>query len=483
MLDFLNKFNQLPQEVKDKISSPAVMAAIDDLEKKYQLNLATLILKIMVKEVIFSDLVRYFGEELKMDKDKAEKLTFELKNKVFYSLFDYLGIKFEAPTQFYKVDKEPTPVEKEVKLLERIPHEIINKPSSTLLEMKVKTELEEEIEELSEEFKDSKIKNSLKPLPANQEKGSSFYFDPEDEEEIQQSTRKIDNQDKLSENLLDKKLDEAISQSQVSFSSQLLVDRCKQILATYIKGIRNRLDTRLTLAKEITAGGLALDEMAIDRMTGLIDKLKRPIQAEKLQAPKKIILPEDRITVQKYLSLKEIGVRDVEYDFASMGKKPEVKEVVAQEKVLEPPLKLVMDRPAEVKPAEKISFRKPPEISNRVKVEDVKIIPKTMGPIEELRFLDLVSFRRLDIDPTDAAIKIKEKIKLLELEQYSKRLEAIKAWRMSPVYQLYLGIGEAAISQNASVESIIEYRKKNNEEYLNANEFEAIMSLNKELRF
>ena len=48
MFDYLTKFNELPRELREKVSSPAAIVAVDALEKKYGVNLAALVLKVMV---------------------------------------------------------------------------------------------------------------------------------------------------------------------------------------------------------------------------------------------------------------------------------------------------------------------------------------------------------------------------------------------------------------------------------------------------
>jgi len=123
------------------------------------------------------------------------------------------------------------------------------------------------------------------------------------------------------------------------------------------------------------------------------------------------------------------------------------------------------------------------EPESKVRVEDVKFVPRVMGPIDELKFLDLINWRRLDKEPAKITKKVKEKIELLEEESYAKRLEGIRCWRLSPVNRLYLAMGQASISNNQPVDVIIEERKKQGEEYLTSQEFEAIMDLNRELRF
>ncbi len=121
--------------------------------------------------------------------------------------------------------------------------------------------------------------------------------------------------------------------------------------------------------------------------------------------------------------------------------------------------------------------------TGKVKMEDVKYVPKLMGPIDELGEMDLVNFRRLSQDPATAAAKIKEKLKNLEDEGYSQKLSGIKAWRQSPVNKLYLTIGQESMNHKKPVNIIIEDKKTANQDYLTDQEFTAIMDLNKSLRF
>jgi hypothetical protein len=119
----------------------------------------------------------------------------------------------------------------------------------------------------------------------------------------------------------------------------------------------------------------------------------------------------------------------------------------------------------------------------KVKMEDVKHVPKLTGPIDELREMNLVNFRRLSRNPRDAVLKIKKKISFLEEESYTKRFEGIKAWRQSPVNKLYLEIGQESIINKKPVNVIINNRKQARKPYLSEAEFKAVMDLNKDLRF
>ena len=67
--------------------------------------------------------------------------------------------------------------------------------------------------------------------------------------------------------------------------------------------------------------------------------------------------------------------------------------------------------------------------------------------VDELRYMDLIGFRRLCKTPEDIVSKVKEKINLLEEENYAKRLDGIKAWRQNSVNKIYLEIGHESINQ------------------------------------
>ena len=106
-----------------------------------------------------------------------------------------------------------------------------------------------------------------------------------------------------------------------------------------------------------------------------------------------------------------------------------------------------------------------------------------MGPVEELRSLNLIDFRRLSNNPRQAIAMINEKINLLEQESFGQRLAGIKAWRESDLYRLYLEIGRQSLQQGRLVKEIVGERIKNSQPALTEGEFEAIMDLNKNLRF
>jgi hypothetical protein len=219
MLSYLTKFNNLPDDLRAKISAPAVMQAIGELEKKFNLTLATLVMKVMVKEISIIDLTKYFIFENNLSQHDAADLTGQLKKSVFGGAADYLGIIAEKEDNSRLVDSW----------------------------------LEKKKEEIAV-------------------RSSSFFFSPEDEEEIKIIAQKLigaggeNSSDKSEEILRD-----IISSIEEPFSSMELNKRFEQILKTYVKGIRTKIDTRQALAKPINSGGLEMELPRIDVILNLVD--------------------------------------------------------------------------------------------------------------------------------------------------------------------------------------------------------------------
>jgi hypothetical protein len=369
-------------------------------------------------------------------------------------------------------------------------------------------------------------------------KGAGFFFSPEDEEEIRELTKNIDGGAKkeLAGEEIEKKLNTIISLAQINFGSQELQDRFRSILKVYLRGIRNRIETKQTLKKTFLDGGLGFDDDSTDEVMKIVDNV-RGEEVIPMKTPVKIRLPEDEVARKAHdgenSSSENIGMRDVDYDFSSaIAKKAEEKKVLSsdQEYVIKSVKKLdldhelappppsiikISDQPKVLSPEKKTKeepdiktetkkskmmpmenfelkrsvkikapYRGQNETVGKKKMEDVKYVPpKIMNPIDELRYMDLVNFRRLALNTEKQVRKIKEKISLLEEEKYSKRAEAISAWRQSPVNRLYLSLGQKSISENKPIDVIIEEKKNSGEDYLTSDELKLIMDLNKDLRF
>jgi hypothetical protein len=494
MLSYLQKYKDLPAEMKRKASSPEVMAAIKEMEQSYGINLASIVMRIMVRELTLVDLPRYLVFEHGMNGKQAQKLTEELKEKVFQRMSDYVDVPREKAQNVEESESSPAQAAE-------IPPDSGPEP----------------------------------PQPSSVY-SSSFFFSPEDEEEIKKLSQKLNSgytgkKDEQSDPVEDK-AGAIIKDIDLDMSSRELNDRLKQILITYLKGVRNKVSVKEAMAKPAASGGLELDARTIDSIVEAADRYsqtQQPIQKSRAgygSDGKAGPIP-DEDSRAKWEKLRQgYGERDFKYDFSQMKKpagqageeeKPQAS-ADGSEKT-EPEASSEEGAPLGQKPGEASAPHSKPEEpeprkaesagqpgpkakepeyrdatgapkvrqaaspGGKKRMDDVKYKPKLTGPIEELKGLTLVDFRRLGNDPQAASRKVADKIEYLAGESYAKKTAGIKAWRQSPVNRLYLEMGQQSVGEHKKIDSIIEKRQEEGLDTLSKSEFMAIMELNKNLRY
>ncbi|HUT22253.1 MAG TPA: hypothetical protein VMX18_02480 [Candidatus Bipolaricaulota bacterium] len=112
-----------------------------------------------------------------------------------------------------------------------------------------------------------------------------------------------------------------------------------------------------------------------------------------------------------------------------------------------------------------------------------EVTPAIMGPLDEMRTMDLVNLRRLGSSKDEIVNEIMEKVNLLGEESAQKKYEAIIAWQRSPVYQLYTNLAFESIKENKPVAEIIALKAGEGKETLSQDEFQAILELNSKLQY
>lgn len=115
-------------------------------------------------------------------------------------------------------------------------------------------------------------------------------------------------------------------------------------------------------------------------------------------------------------------------------------------------------------------------------VSDVTFTPKLVGPTDALRSMTIQDFRRLSKDPKEATLKIKDKIDLLADESFERRTEGVKAWQACESNRTYLSMLRASLEGEPLVQVIAKLQNAA-QPVLTKEEFDAIMELNRDLRF
>lgn len=450
MLEYLEKFKKLPADIQQKISSQEVLLAIDDLTGRYGVDLAGFVMRVMVGEILFKNLLANLVKEYDLEPEQAELLEAELRDRVFHRVQDYLlgTAKPEAATK-----AEALVVEHYVEAAEKNEGKTKKLPPG-----------EEE-----------KLLPGKKPPTKSQGAGGKSFLD-EDAKEIEALKKNMPSPAEDQAARCARVAEDVLSESGLNFPSEGLVNRFKQIIITYARGIRTKIEVRETMLKPVINGGLNLDGREADRILAIANK---KIEVENKKAPlgKVLETPADFVfkkeEIEEALGKKPAPVPEAEYDLAAEIKKGNVSQ---------PPDLSGAAAEQAVPDSQEMAKRTSAVVGGKKKMEDIKT-PKVMSPIDELGYMDLVTFRRLDADPVRRCKKIEDKITLLGKEGIDRQLAGIKAWRLNPVNKTYLSMGQESIAQGKDIDGIIVDRKGKGLNYLTRAEFEAIMDLNNRLRF
>lgn len=296
---------------------------------------------------------------------------------------------------------------------------------------------------------------------------------------------------------------EVLKESQVTLSDPVLLKRLLAIFVTYLKGIRDIIETREILLRQAKIGGVELSpDVAEKVLKKLVEKSKGlPTLTQKIIEDIPFVASDEKILKRQgpFGSFPEYTIRRAKTFVPPAAEKKESPPppLAPKEEPAKPPepkekkdiLKMIQDIPEYtiVKKAEapQRGTPTPPKISQKVEPVVIKEKQKMelVGPIDELRELDITEFRRLDPNPKTVCQKIREKLRVLEKESFQDMASGISAWRQSPIVKLYIAMGQESIIMRIPIEKVIEKRKSESKPFLTLEEFDAIMDLNEKIRF
>lgn len=318
---------------------------------------------------------------------------------------------------------------------------------------------------------------------------------------------------------LNQAVDEVVKEINLDFPDKNSETRFKNIIVSFFRDVRTSIETKIIFKRNSQIGGMGLNQETTDRIMEILEKEKPRINKESLkeipplspkvppslpkpappppqpktvarveppQPPQPVPTLQSKIIPQFKLPVPVVKQKSVE------EKKPlvEPKEDLKIQPELKIPPKVSPEAPpkADHQPAEtrvekeEMPIHRPAPETGKTTVEEIKVQPRVYGPIDELKTITLIDWRRWG-SPKEVAKKIQDKINLLAEESLVKKSEGIKAWKGSEVNQLYLDIGVESINQGKSVNEIISQRKQQNKPTLSEEEFNAVVELNQKLRF
>lgn len=284
-----------------------------------------------------------------------------------------------------------------------------------------------------------------------------------------------------------------------------LVDRCKQIIESRLREVRTASDTQKQIERSVETGGLGISGRKLADMTQTIEQAFDRLQqhaSEKVAQEKVAYLEKKQAqeTAKQTTAEKEEKMMTKRY-VELTGKMPDahvspaapssarVSGAVSKDVAMDQrtqsidtaKVRTVIEatkKETDVRPLPTSSQGK----GARPEMQDVKFVKRLSGPIDELRSVSLIDFRRMAKTPELAMEKMVSLVHLVEDQGYDKRVEAIRAWQSSPLYQQYLTIARNAMQEGKPLEEMRSAVAKSGET-LSKEELAAILKLNGELRF
>ena len=542
MLEYLQQYNNLPQSLRDALAAPGIIAAIHNLETKYKISLALVVIKAAIGELTPANLAAGLVTDCKLAESDAARLASDLKQSIFFVLPAFKASPIVKLSDESKVESRTVPA---------------GRQESESLEMK------------------SRLDVVSTGTSATLSTGAST---------------------------VDERVTDLIKKAKIDLASQSLIDRLRQILRTYLLGVRDRIAAMDALTKPIELGGLAFSkvlaedllriadgktaaalsqnvntrpslpvsldatsrELGYDLMTALAAKgqAKAPINPLSTQSRlaqqqqtnpnaviKKTVLPTnlpwqadgtrsidsgvvkaspivklemkksapeahqpgaEKVSVLSRAEAESLvkatsavlstspAVVEKKVEIApALNAKPAITDVaktiplpaIATEVTVIKDVPAIVTKEALKPTSTKLStgvVKVAPERYNKtesgeIKMDDVHFTPRVFTPIDELKYMTLKNFRNLNADPVAATEIVKHKLEALAKDDFSWRLEGISAWKQCPVNKMYVDIYHTAMSEGKQIGQVIEAKQKASPEALTSAEFEAIFSFNQEI--
>ncbi len=126
---------------------------------------------------------------------------------------------------------------------------------------------------------------------------------------------------------------------------------------------------------------------------------------------------------------------------------------------------------------------KTPAAPVQKKSADIRPGIKLIGPVDELRTMSMVDFRRLSNDVTVRIQKIRSRIEVIAEDGPHEKIRAIQAFEQSAPVRLYREILKRSLIEQKSTEVLCEEYKKQGKEFLDLDEITALRQFLTQIRY
>lgn len=303
-------------------------------------------------------------------------------------------------------------------------------------------------------------KSALSPAPSKPDAGSLL----EEEAPTKSTDMPLLSSDKNNE------ADAIIKKLNISLPPHV-VGRLRRQIGLRLKDVRSEDETKEWLMTPEAELGVGLNEAQAQSVLkacreyseksakapiGLVEPLKKSIP------PAKAIMKEEEMLPQKY---SEPNPPATSSPFTAFKRPPSMsKETKSFDDLMK--TKAAATAPEPEKP-----------VQSRPIIRDIAPSKQvSLGPIDEVRMMTLTDFRRLSSVPAEAAARLKQKFINLRDESYVLFLDALDAWKVSPLRLDYIGRVNEAINSGKPLDQVLADKNQ-----IQLNEIRALIEMEKEL--
>ena len=247
----------------------------------------------------------------------------------------------------------------------------------------------------------------------------------------------------------------------IKFDNPNLAERFRHVIRPALKGVKDLADARRQLALTEDKGGVGMGHNQVEEVIGLIERLHaKDRELETRAVTAKPVAPASMLPmVEEHEELVPMVTGGIAS--APAGPRNDAGQKLNQ---------LIQQSAAD----------QPMDLGRTM--HDVVARPIAMGPIEELRTMDLTDFRRLAAKSGAAANKIRQRLAVLREDGIDRYAAGIKAWRESAVYGVYVRMIRQGLVEGRPIEDIAAADTSDPERF-SGEELQAVIELNKSLRF
>lgn len=336
--------------------------------------------------------------------------------------------------------------------------------------------------------------------PTTRKSVASYAVSPEDEQDIVKHRDRLAEMGGVSPTAdLERVIADLVDKRALTFATPVLEKRFVTAMLSRLRDVRTSVALQELLERSEKIGGLGFSPSLVHSVIEDVDGLARQLHEKGVLPPPSIkSKPRPSVPAVAPAPMKTVPVSPLPFSSVpTVDAKVPVPSAtpIASPHPTPPPPRRPPAPPIPAAPAspeapkapfvERPQLRRRPaatEQHGRPMMADVTVPrQKPMGPVDELGALTVREFRALAPDPREAANKILEKIDLLTEESYPLRAESVKAWRTSPLFRLYVELGQESLAREKTIEEVLAARQGSSAPSLSLQEFAIIADINKRL--